>query len=45
MNPNSLVLVFSRILDRSDVQRLAKVDAPGGVNAAGKLSRSDKLQQ
>ena len=27
------------------IQRLAKVDAPGCVNAAGKLGRSDKLQQ
>ena len=27
------------------VQRSAKVDAPGCVNAAGKLGRSDKLQQ
>ena len=29
----------------SIVQTSAKVDAPGCVNASGKLSRSDKLQQ
>ena len=27
------------------IQRLAKVNAPGCVNAAGKLDRSDELQQ
>ena len=27
------------------IQRLAKVDAPGCVNAAGTLGRSHKLQQ
>ena len=28
-----------------DIQRSAKVDAPGRVNAVGKLGRSEKLQQ
>ena len=40
------MLVCALIIGKSlIVQRSARVDAPGCVNAAGKLGRSDKLQQ
>ena len=33
------------VLVLGTIQRSAKVDAPGCVNAAGKQGRSDKLEQ